>query len=248
MKIISIIIATYNAERYIERCINSIVQQKNDKIELIIIDGLSVDNTTQIIERYNEQIDCFISEKDSGIYDAWNKGLEYASGKWIQFIGADDILLPGSINAYLYFLETHNTDNIDFISAKSEYVNSRGKLLQYIGQAYTWEKFRRYMCISHGSTLHNKNMFRETGKYNTCFKICADYELLLRKKDKINTLFFNQFVIRMQTGGLSFSLNGQLETYRIKQFHHTIPEILNIYYLIRGIIGFIIKKIIWRTN
>ena len=74
-KLISIIIATYNAGSTLESCLKSIIAQKNDLIELLIIDGKSSDNTLKIVNAYRNQIDIFISEKDKGIYDAWNKGI-----------------------------------------------------------------------------------------------------------------------------------------------------------------------------
>lgn len=245
MKEISIIIATYNAEKYIRRCLDSIIPQKNDTVELIIIDGKSTDNTTSIIKEYIDSIDFFVSEKDAGVYDAWNKGIKNAQGNWIQFIGADDRLLPHSIDSYLHFLNTHDLDGIDFISARSEYVNVHGKLLQYRGSQYIWSKFRKFMCISHGSTLHSKLLFNEVGGYDLKYKLCADYELLLRKKEKTKALFFDQPVIKMQAGGISFSLAGQVESFLIKKQHKTISLAFNLYHLVRGMVGFVAKKIIW---
>lgn len=249
MKRISIIIATYNAAKYIERCLDSIIVQKNNFVEIIIIDGNSSDKTVDIINhKYINDIDYFVSEKDNGVYDAWNKGIKVAKGEWIQFIGADDTLLPGAIEAYSSFLEENCLEDIDFVSAKSEYVNSQNKLLKYRGNVYQWDIFRRQMCISHGSTLHSKNLFREVGYYNLNFKLCADYELLLRKGDKVKSLFFDNPVIRMQAGGMSFSIKGQFEAFKIKKLHNTIPIFANMYYLTRGILAFIIRKIIWNVK
>lgn len=71
-KIISIVIATYNAEKTIKRCLDSIVYQKTNEIELVIVDGASTDHTLDIIRDYSSLIDVLISEKDNGVYDAWN--------------------------------------------------------------------------------------------------------------------------------------------------------------------------------
>ena len=98
---ISIVIATYNASATLERCLKSIIPQMNDEIELIIIDGKSNDGTKEILNRYIEWISYTISEKDSGVYDAWNKGIKVAKGDWVMFIGADDILLPNALNVYI---------------------------------------------------------------------------------------------------------------------------------------------------
>lgn len=90
--LISIITVTYNAEKYIENTIKSILEQDLDrnKFEFIIIDGCSTDNTLNIIKKYEDAIDKIISEKDKGIYDAMNKGIYYANGNWINFLNAGD--------------------------------------------------------------------------------------------------------------------------------------------------------------
>ncbi|MCT4647355.1 MAG: glycosyltransferase [Carboxylicivirga sp.] len=243
---ITYIIATYNAEDYLERCLKSIGKQKTERTELFVIDGESKDNTQKIIEKYQNFIDYTISEPDKGVYDAWNKGVKKATGNWIQFIGADDMLLPNSIANYLQFIDSNQCNDVDIITAKSEYVNSSGRVLQYRGIPFDWAKFRKYMCLSHGSTLHSRRIFEEVGLYNLKFKICGDYELLLRKADRLNALFYNQPVIRMQAGGLSFTVKGQIETYEIKKYHKSIDQFTNLYHLVRGVIGFVVKKVIWR--
>ena len=87
---ISIIIATFNAELRLSRCLDSIISQKTEEIELLIIDGGSVDGTLKLIDSYKGCIDFVLTEKDNGIYDAWNKGIRQAKGEWIMFLGADD--------------------------------------------------------------------------------------------------------------------------------------------------------------
>ena len=91
--LISIIIVTYNVEDIIENCINSVIKNTSKNYELIIIDGASTDETILKIKKHEKKINYFISEKDSGIYDAMRKGVAIASGKFILFLGADDQLL-----------------------------------------------------------------------------------------------------------------------------------------------------------
>lgn len=131
-KLISIIIATYNAGSTLESCLKSIIAQKNDLIELLIIDGKSSDNTLKIVNAYRNQIDIFISEKDKGIYDAWNKGIVLANGQWIMFIGADDILYSDVLEGYIDFIRLNGdrVNRMDLITAKSEYVDLKGELIK----------------------------------------------------------------------------------------------------------------------
>lgn len=90
---ITIITAVYNRVDKIEQCISSVVSQTYDNFEYIIIDGGSTDGTVDVIKKYDEQIAYWYSGPDSGIYDAWNKGLSRATGEYINFIGSDDAML-----------------------------------------------------------------------------------------------------------------------------------------------------------
>jgi glycosyltransferase involved in cell wall biosynthesis len=91
--LISIITAVYNGKNQLEGTIKSILAQNYDNLEYIIIDGGSEDGTLDIIQRYDEYIDFWISEADTGVYDAMNKGIDFAFGDWLNFINAGDRLL-----------------------------------------------------------------------------------------------------------------------------------------------------------
>ena len=234
-KIISIIIATYNAEKTLKRCLDSIVAQKNDVVEVLIIDGCSNDQTIEVVKEYGEAIDYYISERDNGIYDAWNKGVKKATGKWVLFVGSDDYLAENAIKHYLTFIEEYTSYAYDIISGKCQYIDENGSPLSVIGEAYRYKKFTRYMNISHGTTLHNANLFKEIGCYNLKYKICADYELLLRRSLKSG--YIDQILLYMQRGGMSYSFKGIIETYRIKKEKQILPFAINALYLIRGCIG-----------
>ncbi len=93
--LISIIIVTYNADKYIKDCIESIISQIFNNIDLIIIDGGSTDQTLEIIKTYDKHISYWQSEPDKGIYEAMNKAVKFARGQWVLFLGADDRLLDG---------------------------------------------------------------------------------------------------------------------------------------------------------
>jgi acetyltransferase-like isoleucine patch superfamily enzyme len=226
---ISIIIATWNAGKVLDNCLQSIIPQLSNETELIIVDGLSSDNTKDIIAQYHDYIAYTVSEKDKGIYDAWNKGIRVARGKWLAFIGADDILLEGAIQRYLTAIkETGDIDSYDYICAHNEYVDMNGKLLKLLGDDPQWSIFRRTMNAAHVASLHNrKNLFETVGEYNLDFKICADYELLMRKKSKLKALFLDARIARMKVGGMSFSTRAIVETYKIRKLHHSLPIVMN---------------------
>lgn len=230
---ISIIIATFNAAKTIKSCIESILSQKNYNVELIIIDGLSSDDTIEIINSYKSEIDYLLSECDSGVYHAWNKGISIAKGNWIMFIGADDVLLPNSISEILQFIALNKKRDIDYISAKNIYIDVKDNFIKIIGEEFLWSKMKTVMCVAHVGSLHNRNLFNEVGLYSMKYKICADYDLLLRKKNQLRALFINTEIAKMKIGGMSFSLNALIEVFKIRRAHSTLPFVFNLLYFLK---------------
>ncbi|MEZ5504306.1 MAG: glycosyltransferase [Halioglobus sp.] len=94
---ISIIIATYNSEATLERALKSVVSQEFDAKELLVVDGASTDGTLDIIGQYQKNMHWWITEKDTGVYDAWNKALQHANGEWVYFLGSDDYLWDSQV-------------------------------------------------------------------------------------------------------------------------------------------------------
>lgn len=245
-KIISIIIATYNASDTILECLDSIENEINSDCELIIIDGNSSDNTLDLMNKKKELIDVLISEPDKGIYDAWNKGIKMSSGKWILFLGADDLLLENSLLTYLNFLRERNSSDYDYVCAQNEYINLDNKFIKYIGKEPKWKAMKYYMPAAHVASLHNKKLFDEIGVFNLDYKICADYELLSRKKNKLNYKFIDFKIAQMKTGGMSFSLRALTEQFFIRKKHLNI--IMNVLTFIFQISLFIKFKIKYRIT
>lgn len=214
MKLYSIIIATHNAAATLPRCLDSIRRQKEADVELLLIDAQSTDATLSVVEQNKDMIDYAVSEEDTGIYDAWNKGVRAASGQWILFLGADDYLLPGALDAYRRFFISSGT-GYDYISAQLHYVDDRGNLLKTIGEAWNWKSFRKKMTVAHVASLHNRKLFEEVGLFDLSYRICADYEFLLRKQASLAAGFVPVSLAVMQKGGASFSAAAIKETCRI---------------------------------
>ena len=93
----SIVIANYNSGKYLEDAILSVIKQNYPKVQLIIIDGASTDNSMDVIRRYDKDIDYWVSEKDQGQSDAFNKGFRQAKYEWLFWLNADDFLLQDSL-------------------------------------------------------------------------------------------------------------------------------------------------------
>lgn len=223
---ISIIIATYNASKTLKRCLDSIIPQLTDETELIIIDGGSKDNTNEIISSYGNKVTKHISEPDKGIYDAWNKGIKLSHGEWIMFIGADDILLPNALTDYLNFTSTLNNEDVDFISCKIKSIKENGDFLKITGKLWDYKRCRINMDVTHVASLTNINYFKRIGLFNINYKICGDYDLLMRGGKMMKALFVNKLIAEMPIGGTSFSIKALKEQFDIKHKVGKVPILL----------------------
>jgi len=228
----SIIIATYNAESGIQKTIDSLRNQILRDFELIMIDGSSTDNTVRIIQENNDLVSYFVSEPDLGLYDAWNKGIKVAKGDWICFLGAGDILKADAFYRYNQLLLTINA-NIDYISAKVNRVDERGEVLTVLGRKWIWNEFKYNMTVAHVGSLHFKSLFLDYGLFDLSYKICSDYEFLLRKKNGLNCLFLDYVIGDMPIGGVSFSTKALFESARakVKTAHQPIFKVVTQFFV-----------------
>ena len=119
-KKISLITVVKDDDRNIRKTLESIIKQKNNLVEYIVIDGKSKDGTLKILNEYKKKIDLIVSEKDKGIYDAMNKGIKLCSGKIIGFCNSGDIIYPGSIKIILNNFSKKKLDVL-FATVKRNY-------------------------------------------------------------------------------------------------------------------------------
>ena len=122
---LSIITITYNAEQYLERTIQSIINQSDQDFEYIIIDGKSKDGTLQIAEKYKSRVNKLISEPDKGLYDAMNKGLKNASGDFVWFMNAGDEINDNQAVEKIY---KAISDKIDVLYGDTFFVDDDGNI------------------------------------------------------------------------------------------------------------------------
>lgn len=184
--------------------------------EWIIIDGGSKDGTLQLIKDSSDVITRWISEPDRGIYDAWNKGISLCNGRWISFLGADDIYLPNGLNDYASFLIENENTELDYVSSRVNFVTKNNKYIRTVGSKWAWQKFKRRMNSAHVGSLHNKELFNKVGLFDLNFRICGDYELLLRSKNSLKTGFVDSITAEMTVGGVSDSYEAIKESMKAK--------------------------------
>jgi glycosyltransferase len=201
----SIITAVLNNNDFIEDAINSVLNQTYPHIEYIIIDGASTDGTLDIIKKYESRIK-WVSEPDEGIYDALNKGIELSTGDIIGILHADDIL--ASRNAIEKAAKRFLLDPVKIVYSDLVYVNKNNT-----NRVYRYWKAGGYKNISfslgwmppHPTLFVRREIYERYGKFNTGYKIAADYDLILRflGKHKISAGYVKEILIRMRVGGMS---------------------------------------------
>lgn len=208
IKNVTIITVCYNSEKTIRETIESVLNQTHIDFEYILIDGDSTDKTVTIIKSFEKKFKeknirfKWISEKDSGIYDAFNKGIKLANSNWISFLGSDDLYLENAIEIY--------SEEINKLAKKVDFIHSNVEVegVRTMQGKWLWKTFKRNMSIAHVGSFHNLNYFKKYSDFDTSYKIAGDYELLLRAKENLKTHWINKKTVLMSAGGIS---NNQIK-------------------------------------
>lgn len=202
----TIITVSYNAADTIESTINSVLSQDYNDIEYIVIDGNSSDGTLDIIKKYDSKITKWISEKDKGIYDAMNKGIQFATGDIIGILNADDLYASSTViskivNKFIY-------TNSDAVYGDLKYVlkNDINKTIRFWKSGeYKEGKFLKGWMPPHPTFFVKKDLYDQYGLYRIDMPSAADYELMLRliHKYKIKVAYLPELITFMREGGVS---------------------------------------------
>lgn len=207
---LSLVTVTYNSAQTLRDTITSVLSQTYLDIEYIIVDGLSKDNTVEIIKQYESQFRGrlkWISEKDSGLYDAMNKGIQMATGDIVGIINSDDFYHRNDVIERVVRTFENNFD-IQAIYGDVRFVNSNSlnkTVRYYSSRIFSPRLFRFGFMPAHPTFFTYRECFEELGYYKTDYKIAADYELLVRflyihqLKSKYIALDF----MKMRMGGAS---------------------------------------------
>jgi glycosyltransferase involved in cell wall biosynthesis len=237
---VSIITSVLNDAINLKNAIQSVRAQDYNNIEYIIIDGGSTDETLTIINDNSDIISTWISEKDNGIYSAWNKGLKIAKGDWICFLGADDVLMPNVISFQINKLLEEERE-IDYISGRTDLFRNNN-YVRTTGGPFIWSKFRIYLCTGHNAALHNRSLFIKYGNYNESFRSAADYEFLLRAGSTLRTLYVDVVTTRMNLGGASNNnIKVIQEAHLARRINKTNSIIFESIIILKGYLSFFIK-------
>jgi glycosyltransferase involved in cell wall biosynthesis len=209
---ISIITVTFNSDKFLEETILSVKNQNYKNIEYILIDGDSKDNTINIIKKYSNFINIFITEKDNGIYDAMNKGLLLATGDIIGFLNSDDIYFDNNV---LSNIVNNFTSNIECIYGNIVYVdnkNTNNIKRKYFSKYFKPKYFQYGFMPAHPSFYAKKELYNKVGLFKLGYKISADFDFLLRALlvHKAIYKFVDMTFVRMRNGGVSTELKNKI--------------------------------------
>ena len=193
--------ATYNCGEKIEDTLQSIFSQNKELFELIVVDGASTDNTLEYVKKYEGSL-TLISEKDDGIYYAFNKGIDIAKGKYIYFIGAGDCLHPGILERIKEFLPAETPT---LVYGNCYFVKRKG----FDGRKFSTSDFT-WTNICHQGEFYHRAIFDIVGKYDLKYKIFADWMLNLKcfLHQGINERYVPLHIADYQEGGVSGDLNN----------------------------------------
>lgn len=197
--LITIITVVYNAFSTFEATIKSVLSQNNELYEYWIIDGGSTDGSVDIIRKYEHQLAGWVSEPDKGIFDAMNKGVDRATGDWLFFLGADDLLNEG----ILAKISSHLKPNLAVVYG-SVMFDTGHVMRSHIGLRCLFEN-----RLHHQSAFYHRTLFNSF-RYNQKFRICADYELTLRiYLQKQPSLYVPYIISIFASGGNSNDLTSE---------------------------------------
>jgi glycosyltransferase involved in cell wall biosynthesis len=227
--LLSIVTVTLNADAVLENTILSVISLGYPNVELIIIDGGSSDNTVGIIEKYDALVDYWVSEPDSGIYSAMNKGIARANGLYVCFINAGDQILwippldsvpPADILAF----------SVQFFEGGCKSPNIKLMQLQN--------------TMHHQGLIYRTSLFDEIGYFNPEFKILGDYDFNLRAlKHKCTIFTTNRIMSAVDLKGLS--AQGRFLGYKEEMLARfgKVPMVFAILLIPYSMARFLIKKI-----
>lgn len=221
---VSVVVAVKNGAATLRECIDSVLEQTGCDHELIVVDALSDDGTQSIVASYRSARIISIREEDHGIYDAWNKALTIARGRWCTYLGADDRFhRPDALADLVEAADSHPSRPV-FVAGRHILIGDGderevgGRVGDLVSSLHRGE------LRSHVGALHRTTALREIGGFDTSFRTCGDLDALLRLSTA-GMLWSTALVIaEVRWGGLSTRPTGAgallSERWRILRRHH----------------------------
>jgi glycosyltransferase involved in cell wall biosynthesis len=224
---VSIITAVFNRESTIERCVLSVLQQKYENIEYIVVDGKSTDGTMTILNGYSGRVTKIVSEKDLGIYDALNKGLSMATGDVIGFLHSDDYYANDTVVGEIASALESNDCDLVYADLDFFHQNTPDKSTRFYSSSFFKPWMMRFaLQPAHPTVYARKALYDRVGNFNLNYKISADFDWLLRsfvlancKAQYLKSTFVKMQMGGASTGGIKAIINHNAEDLKILKSH-----------------------------
>lgn len=207
---LTVIIATRNAATVLDHCLGSIQRLLSADIEVIIKDALSTDATLDVCSKYQKIIPLMrvFSQKDSGIYDAWNQALAHASGEWVLFLGADDYLMPPFFFSELLYALSRVPACSSYVASPVALVDDFGRMLDTLLPSRNLKRdLPEGMPLPHQGLFHRRSLF-DSARFDASLQIVGDYDFICRTLKPEAVEYLDQPYVCMALGGISGNLRG----------------------------------------
>jgi glycosyltransferase involved in cell wall biosynthesis len=249
---ITIIVVTFNGGRTLQHCIDCITSQTRAPADLVIIDGGSTDGSVEIIRANRGKISEWVSERDRGIYHAWNKGVARAVGDWMCFLGADDYLHDPHVLERMSVHLAAAAHAPRIVYGQVSVVDANGREIDRLGMPWAGAR-GRFMsgtyCLPTPGVLFHRGLFQEHGPFDESFSVAGDYEFLLRELKTSEPCYVAEIVVTdMQHGGVSSrpeSTLVSLREMRAARVKHGLPA-FNLRYF-AALLRVRVRLILWRA-
>lgn len=225
---LSIITVTYNAAEFIEPTIQSIASQSFRDFEYVVVDGLSKDNTVEILKNHPETVHRWVSERDAGLYDAMNKAIALAQGEYVMFLNAGDLLYDDEVLNEVF----QEAQNQDVIYGDTAVIDTQYELvgMRHLRPPHdlNWRSFQKGMVVCHQAIIARRAI---VPLYDTQYRVAADIDWAIRLTKAAESYhFFQQPLVQFMQDGIStqYRTLGLKERYRVMVKHYgRIPTFLN---------------------
>lgn len=231
-KKLSIITINYNDKKGLQKTIESVISQTWKDFEFIIIDGGSYDGSVEILNQYQTKINHSISEKDTGVYNAMNKGIKIASGDYLIFMNSGDIFVDANV---LFKINNKLDFGTSILYGKSNY--SKEGIYDRSETPPTKLSFYFFFIsgLNHQATFIKRALFFKYFLYNEEYKICSDWEFFIYTICKGNESyeFIDEFICDYDLSGISANPDNQ-KLYHLERKQSLLkyfPNLINDYSL-----------------
>lgn len=243
--LISVITIVKNGEGHIERTLMSVTAQVFDDYEYIVIDGESKDGTVNIIRKFQDKIDCFVSEADDGIADAFNKGIEMSQGLWLNFMNAGDTFVD--CNTLSSCVEQLRALPSDYLLMTGYAVNKRNNFIYPIvklrNNMHLFDKSRQ----AHQASFFNRTLFEKYGGFSQRFSIVMDLDFYMRVLKEEKFYFCDKQICTFDTSGVSSNYFKTAWQTIVAQFANR-RYWFDVFMIPVFIIIFLVRKTLWKLN